>query len=205
MRAVFDIDNTLADTRLRTLAVARQFDQQNRSNHFEKLALQHIELDGFVTALKFGLSSDVARAFHSFWNSDAGFWNGENFIHDELIEEIAGLAHAAEAAGAEVHWLTGRVSSLHGPTRRWFEAHHLPGIDRIMCKPDLSVRTAPFKAQVLADWHRSHGIALFVTEDGRDIAATQSVNASVPCALYDFPIRYRGELLPGTPRLPSSR
>ena len=118
---------------------------------------------------------------------------------DEVVDEIAGLAHACESAGAEVRWLTGRIEPLKEASVRWLRRYQLPAPNNVYCKPDLSIRTGPFKGQMLDQWHRELGVSLFITEDVRDIIAAQAHNDAVPCVLFDFPLRFEGVPRAGTP------
>jgi hypothetical protein len=200
-RLVFDIDNTVADTRYRTLHVARAFDRLAGTDNFRELSLASVRLDGRTTAEELGLPAAVASAFHAYWCSDRGFWSGDCFVHDRRLEPVAALAQQAAGAGFEVVWLTGRIEALRGPTAGWLAAHGLSGT-RLVCKPDLSVRTAAFKADYFASLRAPHEVGFFMTESAGDIAAVQARAPAVPCILVDFPYRESVSLDPATPVLP---
>jgi hypothetical protein len=185
---VFDIDNTVADTRYRTLRVARDFDALHGSAHFHGLELAQVGLDGRSTALALGLAEPVISAFEAYWCSDRGFWCGDCFEADRPLQPVASIARRAAAVGCEVVWLTGRVASLREPTLRWLSSHALPA-RALVCKPDLTVRTASFKASYFATHPQLGRVGFFMTESARDIAAVQAAAPALPCVWVDFPCR----------------
>ncbi|HOU90461.1 MAG TPA: hypothetical protein PLU22_05415 [Polyangiaceae bacterium] len=185
---VSDIDNTVADTRHRTLAVARAFDAERGSHHFDSLTLERVGLDGRSTAQRLGLSPAVAAAFQAFWASDRGFWCGARFASDRPIEPVAALLRRAQARGFGVVWLTGRIEALREPTARWLAAAGLPA-GELVCKPNLGVRTAPFKIEILRALRARRRVAFFMTESAGDIAQVQAALPDLGCVLVDFPDR----------------
>lgn len=199
--AVFDIDNTIADTRYRTMAVACAFDALRGSNHFRELTLESIGLDGISTARRLGLPSAVSVEFQEFWNGPDGFWCGARFSSDLAIETVALLARQAEANGLEVVWLTGRIEALREPTQNWLAQQELPA-GTLVCKPDLSVRTAPYKVEVLRGYERIKSVRFFATESRGDIAAVQAALPEICCVLVEFPCQESVAVRPDTLCLP---
>jgi len=197
---VFDIDNTVADTRYRTLDVAREYDARLGSAHFRDLSVSQVGVSGALTARAVGAPDSTVLDFHSFWQSDDGFWSGARFVHDRPMQPVASIAQRAAAAGIEVIWLTGRIEALRADTERWLLAHELPARS-LVCKPDLSVRTAPFKAQFLSQLCHTRTLDFFITECTRDIAAAQAALPSLRCVLVDFPEPDACELIRETVRL----
>lgn len=197
---VFDIDNTVADTRYRTQHVARAFDALHGTAHFRDLSLAQVGLDGRTTALALGLPEPVVNAFHAYWCSDRGFWCGDCFDHDRPLQPVAAIACRAAAAGFEVIWLTGRIAALREPTLRWLSSHALP-VQTLICKPDLTLRTAAFKASYFAAHSQLDRVGFFMTESARDIAAVQAMVPSVPCIWVDFPCREAGPVDASSPVL----
>jgi hypothetical protein len=195
--AVFDIDNTVADTRYRTMAVARAFDAAHHSTHFHELTLDGVGLDGASTAAALGLTAEVTRAFQEFWNGPEGFWCGSRFPSDPAIERTATIVRRAHAIGLRVVWLTGRIEALREPTRDWLAQQGLPR-GTLVCKPDLSVRTAPFKIDVLREYQQQRTVRFFMTESRRDIAAVQYALPGLCCVLVDFPFQEAVAVRPDT-------
>ncbi len=198
---VSDIDNTVADTRYRTLAVARAFDAERGSQHFSGLTIDRVGLDGRSTARRLGLSPAVGEAFQGFWESERGFWCGARFANDRLIEPVAALLRRAHARGFGVVWLTGRIEALREPTARWLAAEGLPA-GELVCKPDLGVRTAPFKVEILRALRARRRVAFFMTESAGDIAQVQAGLPDLGCVLVDFPFREPIGVRPDTVLLP---
>lgn len=199
-RLIFDIDNTVADTRYRTLHVARAFDAHAGSAYFRQLSLADVRLDGRATAERLGLPAAVTEDFQAYWRSDLGFWCGDCFVHDRPLEPVAALARRAAALGFEVIWLTGRIEALRAPTAHWLGAHGLSG-QRLVCKPDLTIRTAAFKANYFAAHDAPNKVGFFMTESTGDIAAVRALAPAVPCILVDFPYRESVPVDPATPVL----
>ncbi|MBI3182382.1 MAG: hypothetical protein HYZ28_09585 [Myxococcales bacterium] len=204
VRVVFDLDNTLADTRARTLAVARAFDRQDGTSHFRGLTLEKVGHDGAETAKAMRLPESAATSFAQYW--DREFWKGKNLVHDLPMEETIRLARSAKSAGAEVVYLTGRIDSLRRPTVAQLKRLGLPDADsaHLTMKPSVSVRTAPFKAEQLGKWMgEGFHIGWFFTEGRRDIAHLQSALPKVPCVLLDSHFGGEQQVSPRTPVYPS--
>lgn len=200
VRVVFDIDDTLSDSRARTLAIARDWDQARGTHHFDGLTRGRVGHDGAETAAALKLPPDVQRDFAAHWNVE--FWKGERFVHDTPIAPVVALAKAAKAAGAEVIYLTGRVDALEGATRKQLRSFGLPDVDaaRVVSKPGLSVRTAPFKTQWLKDSAaQGNHLAWFFTESKRDIGAVQKDLPAAPCVLLSSGFNGKGDARADTP------
>jgi len=202
---VFDLDNTLFDTRYRTLAVARRFDALRPPPPLASLThvAQIRERPQETLARLGGIAQEVADAFAEFWLAE--FWNPERFVHDVPIDETLRWAVAARDAGADIRFLTGRIERLRGPSmKQLHEAGlHVPD-DALACKPDLSHRTADFKAGVLERWSQESFVGWFLTEGRRDVAHMQRALPQVPCVLLDcsFDDDRPAEIAEDTPTLP---
>jgi hypothetical protein len=198
---VFDLDNTIFDTRPRTLAAARAFDVAAGSAWFAKTDLPDIRRDGRETALAAGLATDVASGFARHW--DEFFWCPTSFVHDTPMETVIHWAHRAAGAGARIRYLTGRIAALHDASvAALARVGLLADPEDVVCKPDLSVRTAPWKAEILAGWAESTLIGWFLTEGRRDIAAVQARATAVTCVLLDCSFETGGcAVRPDTPTL----
>lgn len=184
VRVVFDIDDTLSESRARTLAVAKDWDRANGTAYFSRLVVAQVGQSGTETAKAMGLPDEVVTAFQAHW--DVEFWKGERFVHDTPIGPTVELAKKARAAGAEVIFLTGRIDALEGATIAQLRRFGLEGVDAnsVVSKPDLSVRTAPFKTQWLTQSAaEGHHLAFFLTESRRDVAAVQQGMTGAPTVL----------------------
>lgn len=202
---VFDIDNTLVDTRHRTLAAVKSFARAHPelagSSTLGQAKLHQMRYDGAKTGGALGLSSASSGELARHWRGF--FWNPGHFAHDKPIKETVRLAHAAKAAGAEVYYLTGRVKAFAPGSVKQLAALGLPDVDRahVLCKPSVKVRTGAFKRSELKKLQRRRRVAWFISDATSDIAAAAGLG--IGCVLVDFPVGPdRGATLPRrTPRL----
>jgi hypothetical protein len=206
--AVFDIDNTLVDTRPRTVAAARAFGKRYGVKRLAEATLADVGVDGRSTCLRMGLGPGaLTDAFHAFWLEE--FWKPESFARDLPIPEVVALARAAADAGAEVCCVTGRIATLAETTRKELgrlEASGLPPVpaERLVCKPSLDVRTTEAKDAWLRE-RRAEGahIAFFITEGERDINQLKQRQPELPCVLVEFPVGNDASRVPAdTPCFP---
>lgn len=165
----FDLDNTLFETRARTLHVLGLWDAAHGTSHFAGLELAHVGWNAQETCEALGLSA-IADDVQTFW--DDAFWSGVHFDRDLVMTDLAKLARDAELAGAEVHYLTGRIDALRDASRGQLERAGLPlASDRhLHLKPDLDTRTSPFKAEVLhATMASGAFVGWFATDSVREV------------------------------------
>jgi len=202
-RIAFDIDNTLVDTRARTLAIARRFDARRGTRHFERLTLAGVGLDAVETCRALGLGAGPTAEFDEVWRRE--FWESRNFRHDQPLARTIALARRASDAGADVVYLTGRIEALAEASRRQLRALGLPGADaaHVVCKPSLAVRTAPFKAARLGGWlEDGWRVGFFFTEGRSDVSHVQATLPQLDCVLLDCSLGGTARVRPGTPLWP---
>ena len=216
---VFDIDNTLVDTRLRTRAAAHAFGAKSRGRaRLSRLSLSGVGYDGLQTATRLGYRARTAGAFQQYWRGF--FWNGKNFKHDAPIKKTIDIAHRAKAAGAEVFYLTGRIDRFQRGTETQLRRLGLPDVDRahVICKPSTVCHipgrepgftpTAPFKVKRLKQLRRKgYHVGLFFSDAASDIAAVQK-RTPISCVKIDFPVGPPGagpRLKPNTPTIRITR
>jgi len=182
---VFDLDNTVFDTRHRTLQAGRAFDEAKGTRFFADVEVDVIGVDGHATATALGLKDPHHADFVAFW--EIHFWTPEHLAHDEPIDEMVALVRAAQEAGADVTFLTGRVQSFHAASLEQLRAAGLDvTVDDVVCKPDLSVRTGPFKSEWLeAQRARGVEIGFFVTEGVRDLRHLEATIPDLPLLRLD--------------------
>ncbi|MCA9516947.1 MAG: hypothetical protein KC635_18520 [Myxococcales bacterium] len=205
--AVFDLDNTLFDTRPRTLSAARDFDAARGTRWFEALTLPDVRRDGLTTARALApppLPDDVIEAFDLAWR--AAFWDARRFALDAPIAAVLAWVERAREAGVGVRFLTGRTAPYHEVSVRQLHEAGLGWVaaSDVVCKPDLSRRTAPFKAEVLRELAAEAAIACYVSEGRRDIGHIQRELPGVACVLVgcSFEDPARDPVAAGTPLLP---
>jgi hypothetical protein len=173
---VFDVDNTLVDTRYRTMAAARAF----VLNGERPLAHATLETVGYLPSETCANNRiddpDVQRAFADFF--DDYFWRESSFTHDQPIEMTIALAQLAEKLGAEIYFLTGRTETFRDLTKDKLEELGLTVKSKehlIMKSPERDAegnleKTEPFKARELRRLDRRKvKVAGYVTEGSRDL------------------------------------
>ena len=200
--AVFDLDNTVFDTRPRTLMVARRYDAERGTTWFSGLGLDGVRRDGRATMEAALGPAEVVEDFAAYWRVE--FWRPEAFVHDAPIASVVAWVHAAHDVGAEVRFLTGRIEALRRPS---LDALHRIGLpvpaEALTCKPGLGTRTAPWKAEVLIEWSGQAPLGWFLTEGRRDTAWIQRTVPTVPCVLLDCSFEDPTHAVAaGTPTLP---
>lgn len=202
---VFDLDNTLFDTRARTLAIARRFDTAQGTGWCDALTLDEVKLDAAATAAALGPPAPPAawrEAFARYWAEE--FWTPANLVYDAPMEATLRWAREAQAAGVTVRYLTGRTTPFHEASVTQLRAAGLEvDLTDVVCKPSVDVATAPFKSETLARWAEDTHIAWFLTEGRRDIAHIEANVAAVTTVLLEcsFEDEAAHEVRPTTPRL----
>ncbi len=201
--AVFDIDNTLVDTRPRTLHMARTFDRDNGSSWFRSLTLRTTGVDAADTCARVGgVPAGVRRRFEAAWRD--GFWNPANFALDRPVKPVIAWAKRAHAAGLGVRLLTGRwtlfeqtsVAQLRRAGMSFVEVEHT------YHKPSPRVWTKAYKAQVIRELMGRGFVAWYVTESRLEVAHIQTVVRGAPCVLADCSLEPKSiHVRPRTPRL----
>ncbi|MCC7072621.1 MAG: hypothetical protein IT383_14935 [Deltaproteobacteria bacterium] len=214
VRCVFDLDNTLFDTRWRTLACARSFDLAHGTGHFA--GLKDDELIGFIgkngrdTALALKLPPDVVERFAAHW--DVAFWRPEALAFDRPMDPPLHLIAEAMQRGAQVVFLSGRVErhidaqgNVFGFRDASLAQLRAAGIEvapeQLLLKPDVATRTAGFKAEVLRRYDDEGEIGFFLTEGIRDTTQVRAALPECTCFLLDCSFE-QGARPPGVPLLP---
>lgn len=184
VRVAFDIDDTLADTRVRTLTIAKAWDAANGTHHFDRLTLAQVAHNGFDTAMAMGLPGPVETAFAEHW--EKAFWDGANFVHDAPMAGIVELVKQAKAAGADVVFLTGRNQDLESATIAQLKRFGLDATEANVVSKPPHVRTVPFKASWLEQSAaEGNHLSFFFTESRRDIAGVQGALPNCSTVLLD--------------------
>lgn len=193
---VFDIDNTLMDTRHRTLGAAASFEYGG------KKPLAHAALDTVCyrpedTCKKLGLEDPQAiAAFAEHFGSY--FWSAPNMALDQPLEAMVALAKLSRQLGADLYFLTGRTSDFREETAAQLaragiapeSAGHLIMKSPVRDENGRLENTEQFKARELKKIARSKTtIAGFITEGSRDMCYLQKHAPEVKRFLFlEFPI-----------------
>lgn len=212
--AVFDVDNTLMDTRYRTRAALASFLRKPlaaalRSRgllpaRLADLGMGKLGYDGRQTARRLQLGEPEGSAFRKHW--ERFFWAPRNLRFDRPIKETVALAREAHALGIEVIYLTGRYTDRRRATVGQLRRAGLPNADwrHVIAKPR-GKETASFKAAIVRALEGKGDVALFLSDAHADVDAVQkTTRASAAAVLVDFPVGPSGavpKLKPGTPRI----
>jgi hypothetical protein len=218
VRSVFDLDNTVFDTRFRTLWCAQEFDRRNNTNYFSQLTEETIDMigeDGRLTARHpaLNLPDDVIEAFGKFWARE--FWTPANLVHDRVIPEMLDIIREARSRGAECVFLTGRAEKFNfeGETiERSFRADTLKQLNdppasldvdtkQLFLKPTHKHKTAPYKEQMMRAWSEDGEIGFFITEGRRDIAHAKGLLPDLVCFLLQCSFEDDKEKLTNVPEI----
>jgi predicted kinase len=190
-----DLDNTLYDTRARTLAAGKSFDAAHGTTYFAAIDtndLSRIGRDGKATAKNVGMSDADAAAFRAHW--DTAFWDPKNVAHDIELPEVVARVQSLIEAGATFRYVTGRAEAWHddatgqtlgyrSDTLARLRASGLPASDEaLVLKPDVGTDTSTFKRDVLValDAREDTVVAGFVTDTLHELIAMRHVD-SIPC------------------------
>lgn len=193
---VFDIDNTLMDTRHRTAEAARSF-QFRGLKPMAEASFERVGYRPQDTCKNFEIEdADTIKAFADHF--EGFFWKPENLELDQKLEGPVALAKLARLLGAELYFLTGRTTTFRAQTLKQLEDAGIAPEDEkhlIMKSPkrDKAGRLEPterFKTRELRKIYRQKvRIAGFVTEGSRDMCWLQKHCPEVRRYLFlKFPI-----------------
>lgn len=203
VRCVFDLDNTLFDTRGRTLHALRVYDAENGTSYAQGLTERDMHDDGRKTAIALKLRDDVVEAIGKVW--DREFWDPKNLVHDGVIDSMIELAKEAQKRGAELVFLTGRTEDhgFRGPTMAQLARVGLACDDAcLLHKPSLGVRTAPYKEGEMRRLASDATLGFFVTEGRRDMDHLSRVIDGFVGFLLDSTFEAGGPACANVPVLP---
>ena len=182
----FDIDNTLFDTRGRSLAIGRMFDKANGTTYFKGKSRTSMGNDAAETGAAVGMSADHLKKFKSLWFRE--FFKGENYEADTQMRQTINLAKKAAAAGADVFYVTARTQSEEQFTIAELAEAGLPNVDDkfVVSKPRMADKTPEYKASELKKIHQQYDfVPWFITESRADIAGVQKLDAPVRSVLLE--------------------
>lgn len=199
---VFDIDDTLGDTRGRTLAIAKAYDQAQGTHHFDGLTVDQVTYPPTQMLRQLGMPPDEQRRFNALWQPK--FFAEEAMDHDLPITPMIQLAKDAAEAGAEVLFLTGRSGTQREATVAQLQRLGLPQAEssHLFMFPEGAGHD--FKGAQLGDWQdEGRHLAFFVTDSRSDVALVQRLGLQVPPVLLDSPLADPGQpVSPQTPVFP---
>jgi len=174
---VFDLDSTLFTTRLRNLAILREFAEQHQAS-FPDLAEQVRDLS--VEQMGWGVLDPLRRrgydppelksVFTPFWVDR--FFTDDYLEHDEPNPGAVRFAVACHERGALLYYLTGRhLGGMEQGTVHALLEHGFPlfrGREVLHLKPAFDVPDFAYKQQAVAAIRSHHApvVATFENEPG---------------------------------------
>ncbi len=196
----FDIDNTLFDTRGRSLAIGRMFDKANGTTYFKGKTSKLMGNDAAETGAAVGMSTDDLKKFKSLWFRE--FFKGENYEKDTQMRQTINLAKKAAAAGADVFYVTARTQSEEQFTIAELAEAGLPNVDDkfVVSKPKMKDKTPEYKAGELAKIAAQYDfVPWFITESRQDVRGVQKLDAPVQSVLLETKFSGTGTVDADTP------
>jgi phosphoglycolate phosphatase-like HAD superfamily hydrolase len=156
---VFDLDDTLFETRTRSAVIIREFAQANGNDprllaaeprHTRFGLEQTLEQVGLTQA---EITGDLGRAIRRFWSPR--FFNGTHYVHDTPIAGAAAYVNRLHGLGARIVYLTGRKTQARQPSLDALQAAGFPidpATTTIYVKPDVApgqpkLETSEWKGQ----------------------------------------------------------
>lgn len=190
-----DLDNTLYDTRARTLAAGKSFDAAHGTTYFASIDtsdLGRIGRDGKATAVNVGMSEQHAASFRAHW--DVAFWDPAMLAHDVELPDVVAKVQGLIEAGATIRYVTGRAErwtddvtgqtlGYRADTLARLARSGLPATDEtLVLKPKVGEDTSTFKRDALVAMEAKDNtvVAGFVTDTLHELIAMRHTE-SIPC------------------------
>jgi hypothetical protein len=138
---IFDLDDTLFETRTRSAAIIREFGEQNGDARLRAARYEHVRFGLEETLAEVGLTSaeiagDLGRQVRRFWSPR--FFNGTHYHHDTPLLGAVAYVNRLHGLGAKVVYLTGRKTGAKAPSLEALRVAGFPTGERttIFVKPD---------------------------------------------------------------------
>ena len=156
---IFDLDDTLFDTRYRTLRILHEYAEAQQETGLEVAQPEQVHYDLEQTLAELGYD-EAARAalqpkLRGFWVKR--FFRDERLADDGVYPGAVDYVHELVAAGAQIAYVTGRKTPALAPSRAKLEAEGYPVVGQhYFFKPptkpwEPKLETPVFKGQVAAD------------------------------------------------------
>jgi hypothetical protein len=134
---VFDIDDTLFDSRARSQGLLHMYGEANGVDALKSIPLEKIRNDVFRTlnALRYtGTDKGAIKSFH-----DARWTDGEHYHLDAAYPGALKVAKDAANAGAQIVYLSERPSDQQGATQQQLWANGFPAGNLILMERSMSI------------------------------------------------------------------
>ncbi len=186
---VVDIDNTILDSRYRTLEALQRFGRAQNIPELRDLALNDVRIDGASTVAHLELDAKylgLGKAVQAAWMRF--FWDPNNLQYDQPIPGVMQWLTRAADAGAQVIYLTGRDDRLRDKTIEKLRLCGAPNSDVTHVRTKTpGVDTATFKRTALHQLCASASVAFFMSDSRRELAFA-SILDGLPLVRVAFPI-----------------
>lgn len=190
---VFDIDNTVMDTRPRTVLAVREFAKTYEGNltdaqrkNLSKITVEQAGRDGEETARKFRLDGEATEALQDHWVDT--WWNPKNAALDKPMRQAREIFRAAK--GKEIIYLSGRQDDWMRATVAQLKKAGFPNADskHILLKSGAFGRTPQWKVKELRALARSGKKVIFFEDSRTNIRAVQKAKLPVKNVELEFPV-----------------
>lgn len=126
---IFDLDDTLFETRTRSSTIVREWGQQNGNQILAACKYEHVAFGIEDTLRAAGLpeaevTGDVGKAVRRFWSPR--FFNGSYFKVDTPLPGAVAYVNRLAEAGARIMYVSGRPESGRQPSLEALAAHGFP-------------------------------------------------------------------------------
>lgn len=158
---IFDLDDTLFETRTRSAAIIREFGDQNGDARLKAARYEHVRFGLEDTLAEAGLTQaeiagDLGRQVRRFWSPR--FFNGTHYHHDTALAGSIAYVNRLHGLGAKIVYLTGRKAVAKAASLEALRVAGFPIGDRttIFVKPDQvpgqpKLETAEWKGETTRD------------------------------------------------------
>ena len=174
---VFDLDDTLINSRTRTVRILNEFSEQQAVPELEHLEVAQIRYDLEDTFKELGLADDKLLALANvFWKTR--FFTNEYAAKDRPVPGAAAYVRWLAGQGARIVYLTGRgENEMREGTLANLERNHFPLDDDtvvLLMKPDMKMDDTVFKVAAFARINKMGEVVGAFENEPRNINAMQT-------------------------------
>jgi len=189
---IFDLDDTLFETRTRSAAIIREFGDQNGDARLKAARYEHVRFGLEDTLAEAGLTQaeiagDLGRQVRRFWSPR--FFNGTHYHHDTALAGSVAYVNRLHGLGAKIVYLTGRKTVAKASSIEALRVAGFPVGDRttIFVKPDQvpgepKLETAEWKGETTRT--QIVGMGTFVAAFDNEPVNVNALRENVPAAAH---------------------
>lgn len=194
---IFDLDDTLFETRTRSSTIIREYGEQIGNETLEGAKYEHVRFGLEQTLANVGLTQaeitgDLGRQVRRFWSPR--FFNGSHYHHDTALPGSVAYVNRLEGLGAKIVYLTGRKTVARDPSIAAIRAAGFPwdATTVLFVKPDTvpgqpKLDTPEWKGRTAKDEIMLMGtvVAAFDNEPGNCNALHEALPSSCHIVFLD--------------------